>query len=580
MSAASDARTTLDRSPSLVSFRAGGLRETATLATLGGVASLAVTGFVYGVDNNLFHLAILGDLQDLPQFAGDEFAATLRHYAAGPWMLLAGAARWVDPYWVLFALALISRILAFAGFLVCASTLGVTGRAERATFTALLVAVAMLQGYSYAGKAGLFINYGTHSELANGLLLLSWAAAARARFVLALALTGAAFFCNAFMGVWNLVALAPAVGLALQRGTVAPPALARQLVIGSLACLALAAPVIWRIVANPDFGLPTAFDYREFIAFYWPEHFLLEGVAPKEVAILALIAAAGFVGLIACGPLGRPYVAILAGLVLLYAAGLAAAGLTHSRTILNLHLLRSGGAMQMLAALAMLAPLAKMALRADRPRRAAAAAVLAAALCSVEAAFALALALLAFLALRERLRASADLALQRVGLPSAVGAALLAAIAVAATGQAIEAHAHNRRIDRAVADWGAIADWSRAATPADTVFLVPSLELGGKKNPGETAWALRIDVAAGAQFEYRSQRRVFVDFKRGAAVMWSPSYHDVWRRRIEEVAALKSLNERLAYASGRGVAYVVDRCAGDGPAPAFATATFCVYAAR
>jgi hypothetical protein len=57
-----------------------------------------------------------------------------------------------------------------------------------------------------------------------------------------------------------------------------------------------------------------------------------------------------------------------------------------------------------------------------------------------------------------------------------------------------------------------------------------------------------------------SHRRIFVDYKRGAAAMWSPSYYPVWRARMAETAALSSHAARLAYASEHGIGYIVDRC--------------------
>ena len=57
------------------------------LAVLGAVLSLLVSGYVFGIKNNLFHLPIVGMLYDEPQFRGDEFIQSLRHYAAGPFFL-------------------------------------------------------------------------------------------------------------------------------------------------------------------------------------------------------------------------------------------------------------------------------------------------------------------------------------------------------------------------------------------------------------------------------------------------------------------------------------------------------------
>ena len=65
----------------------------------------------------------------------------------------------------------------------------------------------MMNGFSAAGDGGLFINYFTHSELANATNLLAIWCAARGRFTEAFACNGVTFFLNAFMAVWNAVPL-------------------------------------------------------------------------------------------------------------------------------------------------------------------------------------------------------------------------------------------------------------------------------------------------------------------------------------------------------------------------------------
>ena len=61
-------------------------------------------------------------------------------------------------------------------------------------------------------------------------------------------------------------------------------------------------------------------------------------------------------------------------------------------------------------------------------------------------------------------------------------------------------------------------------------------------------------------FEFVSHRCVWVDFKRGAAVMWTPSYYQIWRSRVTDIEGLGSFGERVAYASRHGIGYVIDLC--------------------
>lgn len=102
-------------------------------AIAGSLVSLAITGFLFAISNNLFHLPIVADLYDEPQFAQDSFIQSLRYFSAGPWLLLHGTARYIGPYFLFLILALLSRFLSFAGFLACAQVLGVKRRKERAS---------------------------------------------------------------------------------------------------------------------------------------------------------------------------------------------------------------------------------------------------------------------------------------------------------------------------------------------------------------------------------------------------------------------------------------------------------------
>src|SRR5450631_1988457 len=141
-------------------------------AAFGTLISLAITGFVFATNNNLFHLPIVAELYNEPQFANDEFIQSLRYFAAGPWILLRGSASYVDPYWTFLFLFVIGRFLSFVGFLACARLLGIESRREQLFFSLLVSTTYLLRGPSFAGDGGLFINFFQHSEIANGLFLL------------------------------------------------------------------------------------------------------------------------------------------------------------------------------------------------------------------------------------------------------------------------------------------------------------------------------------------------------------------------------------------------------------------------
>ena len=546
------------------------------LVLLGAALSLAATGFVFGLDNNLFQLPILGRLYDLPQFADDPFQQSLRHYASGVWRLLEGSDRWIAPTHLLLALAVGARLLAFAGFLACAAALGVRTAGQKLLFVALLAGLDLMLGYSYAGSQGLFLNHVTHSELANGFLLLSFASAARRRLSAALAFAGAVFFCNAFMGVW---ALAVVGGMALWMvagGAISLAEAARRLAPGAAIFAALALPVVLTIVGNPEFGASTPIDYRDYLTGYWPKHFLIWTVPAPELIGLGLVIVLAALSLATLGRRAAPFRVIFAVLAGLYAAGVAAPFLTGSQAILNLHLLRVGGPLQMVAALGALAVVVRFATSRDMWRARLVALAMALSLCALPAATLLAIAALLLDRIGGPVRSAGERALG--GRFAALGAAAcLALIAALGVERAVAENGRNARLEALVSDWREVALWARANTPANAVFLTPSIDLSRQSVGLPYDRALAPIAATGADFEYVAQRRVFVDFKRGGAAPWTPSYYAHWRPRIDEALALKTLAERRSYAARVGAGYVVDRCA-DEP-PAFRAGALCVYAA-
>jgi hypothetical protein len=130
-----------------------------------------------------------------------------------------------------------------------------------------------------------------------------------------------------------------------------------------------------------------------------------------------------------------------------------------------------------------------------------------------------------------------------------------------------------------VQEWADVANWARTSTPTSATFIVPPRpDLEARPPPSITDFALSL----AGNFEFISHRRVWVDYKRGAAAMWTPSYYSVWHERMTATAAANDHASRLAYAARKGIGYVVDICdtlpprdAGD---VSFRTAHLCVSA--
>ncbi len=545
-------------------------------ALAGAAVSLAITGFVFAAENNIFHLPIVARLYDEPQYADDAFIQSLRSYSSGLWLLLRGSAGWIEPSRLFLILAFVSRFLAFAGFLALAQTVGVQSSGGRALFTAVICVTFLLDGESLAGDGGLFLNTFSHSEVCNGLFLLALASLLQRRIAAAGALAGLAFFVNAFMGAWTFFILA-AVFLWQIASAEAPwrTALFRG-AIGAVLASALAAPALLSILSNPDFGKPLAFDYVAYLEEYYPDHFLFWENGAGEKIGLALIALAGAVALFALGKRARPLQVALLATCLIYAIGVAAPYITHSPAVLNLHLLRVSAFVHLLSAFALAALIAKRFF--DASALSSVGAALIAIAVTLPGGDTVRYACLGFalcLALADRFRKPPEPGALGTKYPALRYVLVLWLMCVAPYLWSKHAQ-ENLKVQEWIGEWREVGRWAEANTPPRAAFLVPLANWNDEATPEEEAAAGR----ARAIFEFVSRRKVWVDFKRGAAVMWRPSYYEEWHRRVEEVSELENRRDRLRYAKEKGLSHVVELCLkGREKDAVFATKRLCVYRA-
>ena len=537
-----------DRAASIPNFWA----ETFLVALFASAISVLRTGFVFGLTNNLYHLPIVAGLYNEPQYQDDGFIQSLRYFASGVWLVLSGAEKYFDNVPLLFfILFFLSRLVSFVGFLCCASLLGVTERRDKIVFSLILCFIAFLDGYSYAGSGGLFINYFTHSEMANGVALLAIYFAARGRFTAAAVAVGMAFFINAFFAVWLVppLALIAICHLSQRKATIGE--ISSRVLIGLILCLPLALVVLYGFLANPEFGHPLEIDFASFLRQYFPGHFLIDSTSLGDLVGLSGVTLIGALALFWPRQAAPELRAAYLGAILVYLIGIVLPFVTGSPILLNLHLLRSSTVIHLLAALA-IAALATNWLRRDEE-----ATFLPACLVVLFVTFdglaglGLVIAVLIFV-----LRTSASgpaPSYQRT-----MGYLVLATVVLVACPLAIRSGINFSRIcNEAVSEWADLGKWARINTPSTATFLTPRRpEFEGRAEVSIADMALD---RAGV-FEYVSRRRVWVDFKRGGSSMLTPSYYHTWRSRLTDVEGLNSLAERMAYASRNGIGYVIDIC--------------------
>ena len=225
--------------------------QTAVICAVAALLSCLFTGYVFGVSNQQFYLPIVDRLYDEPQFAGDAFMQSLRYFASGIWLAISAGPKYADHgATLLLALFYLSRWLSFVGFICCASLLGVITIRDRLIFCAIICFTALLDGNSFAGHGGLFVPLFTHSEVANGTILLAIYFAIRGRFTGALFWTGATFYINAFMGVWLAPVLLLIAITQLRSNRVTWYTLVRQAIPGVVLAAVCATPVAVNILAK------------------------------------------------------------------------------------------------------------------------------------------------------------------------------------------------------------------------------------------------------------------------------------------------------------------------------------------
>jgi hypothetical protein len=526
--------------------------DTLAIAVAGSLLSILTSGFVFGVENNIFHLPIVAGLFNEPQYQDDAFIQSMRYFASGIWIVLTDAQKHFDhTEQLFFALNFLSRLLSVLGFLCCASLLGITDRRDRIVFTLLVCSMPLLFGYSPAGTGGLFINYFTHSEIANGTILLAIYFAARARFMAAAVALGVTFFVNAFMAIW-LAPLLALIGISLLvRKQTTLGAICSRTMAGLLICVPFVFPVLHAILTNPELGKSLGVDYAAYLHEYFAGHSLIDSVPIVGIVNMIAITALGAIALYWFGPMARELQVAFCGAIFLYLLGVVVPAVSTSPFVLNVQLLRSGTMIHLLAGLA-IAALATIWSRRDSS-----------ALFLPGCAIVLSLYLgdLGFLIAIPIILASRHFQAATEAVPPyrrKLGYAMLAAAGCVLFPVGVwQYFMFNQSYSEAAQEWADVGSWARTSTPSSAIFIVPPRPDPDAK-PLPPVW--RIALSRAGNFEFISHRRVWVDYKRGAAAMWTPSYYAIWHQRMTETAELNDHAARMAYAAREGIGYIVEIC--------------------
>ncbi|MFT0879124.1 hypothetical protein VRZ08_21340 [Rhodopseudomonas sp. G2_2311] len=545
----------------------------------GTILSIAITGYAFPDNNNVFHLPIVGELYNLPELAADPYIQSLRHFASGLWMILEGSARWIDPRLLFFILLLASRALSLIGFLLCADWLGIRDAGARYVFAALVATSALMQIDSVAGGGGLFIRNFTHSELPNGIFLIALWCILTGRFRVALMLIGPTFFLNAFFAVWQTFILAIVLLNEVLSGRQRIRDLIPDIAIGAMIGILFAIPILQNIIRNPDFGARLDFNYIDYVGTYYFRHFLFWPIRPWEkVTLLCVVGVTLYSLRLSSDPQNRLLVTVWA-CIALYVIGIFVPAITSNPTIINLHLLRSSTLIQLQTVL--LASVVITRWWFSNSNRA----IVLASLAMVGMAIApigplrllgigSLVAIFAIQQLVERYPNSWP-APWLLWDARVVRAAALVALTLVAGATILVNQWRIARDSEWIVEWDQVARWARRDTAAGSVFLVPVFSFT-KTYTGKDLE--RQGAILNGAFEYTAHRSLWIDFKRGANVMWSPSDYHRWRERTEAVEQLSTHQERLEYAMAHGIPYVIEFTMSNcSEQPVFRTGRICVF---
>jgi hypothetical protein len=577
----------------------------AVLSAALALVSITQTGFKYGVGNNIFHIPYVLGLPATKEFSGDAFYASLSNFTSIVWPLLRTICNESNVREVFKSADFVSRASAFAGMLFMFRSFGLKTLPSMALCLTVAALTPWLQGSSVVGEHGMFIDYFTQSEATWGFVFLSVSLLARDKLPLSFAMIGIAFAINAFVGIWLLGASSLAI-IATKRS------IGVKTVIGSIAAFLLfAAPVaIWIATAVDAPNTAPKFSYIYYIRQYYPNHFLIEAATSLGLIRFALLFVIGLVASL-FAPNRRFWLSIQAALMLVFLVGIPLPYVLDSRFVFNLHLLRSAGLEQALAIALAIAASAKFIFVFRDHRSQILGLVIAFSLMltgrGVVGLLTVFVALLIVLSQSEAAQGPSAkqwlVFLRRHG--GALSCVCVAVFVFGMIRQMLQQHfvAWQLLTLAAVASAFGVMLLRHAAVVVKqatltVVFLLFASAIAARSiiwpgpvpPAGQLAsadenrnWLNFVDqirisdihgaflVPVGDEFEgfqLQARKAVWVGWKQGAAVMWSPSFYGQWMPRYAEVSELKTPEDFISYAQRNGIHNVVVKSeTGSCPAP-------------
>lgn len=558
------------------------------------VVSIALIGYTYGTSNNVFHIPYVLRLAESPEFSNDAFYASLKYFTSAVWpalRLITSESNIQDNF---FLAHFISRASAFAGIVFLARACGLRDSLSLLLCMTGTVLTPFLQGHSAVGDHGMFIGYFSHSEVTWPFIFLSLALASQNKLVPALAATGITFSINAFIGIWLLLANTAAIAISNR-----PIRGATILKSGGTFILFSFPIAIWIAATVSSTEQVVNFSFREYIREYYPPHFLIEGVSWKALVEFLLISTIGLISSQKM-PNKKFWINIQLVCIAIFLIGIPLPYLVDSRFIFNLHLLRSTGLEQAIAITLSLFAGTKLALDSKNNQGSRLGVISLLSISAIGGSVGLLIAILSlgtaisleqenkptypkklkalisqyahililvwvglfFLGLIKQIMDEKTgltqsylivfLAASVIALPFSntmskdtwhrllVGVSLLSTVLFIAQKAADNQsdRAKNMSLTEEDKSWAELVSWVRISD-IHGEFLVPVKDQHSKT------------------FQLLARRKIWVDLKQGAAVMWDPSFYYQWMPRYKEVLTLDTPEKFIAYGQKKSIKNIV-----------------------
>jgi hypothetical protein len=315
-------------------------REFAIVAVTTAVFML-VRGYGFGIDDHAIHLAFIERAKDPGFLPGDPMLAMAPKHPSAFFSLIAALSAWVSIETIYFAGYLLSTFAMLFALRMLAHSLWPGRGAE---WVAMFALAGALVQRSVAGGIDNFDTLFLPRVLSLGPLLLALALCVRGKSLWAFALTGIVFLFHATTAAHTAVLLWMAC-LFCGRERI------RALLFGPGVFLLAASPLLVAMAMAGGSGVPTPAPaaWIDAVKLHYPRHHF---EAPFIFAMHALCGSFAVLTGILSSPwkgAGRLLAGFLAGVLLLFAAGLVGNNLLYSPYTIQLHVFQAGRMLDYLA---------------------------------------------------------------------------------------------------------------------------------------------------------------------------------------------------------------------------------------